>query len=297
MTINPKTYTIGDAKVSSVDELTLNNVSPASLFPDWNPELLTGHQSWLSPDSMDMDCKHAFMSVHTWIIQTKNHTILIDTGVGNDKDRPYTPGFNHLKLPYLEKLSALGVKPEEVDYVLMTHLHVDHVGWNTRYEDGHWVPTFPNARYVFSKKEYEYYTNPANHNDRNKTSAIILQDSIVPVIDAGLADMIKIDGSEVIDSLSFMPTPGHSIDHASIRFSSHGEEALFAGDLLHHPIQVRYPELNSVFDAFPEQAHRSRLWALEYAIKKHATLFCSHFPGSSAGLVTHNDQKFNWQYL
>ncbi len=246
---------------------------------------------------MDSSCQHALMSVHTWVVRTPRHIILIDTGVGNDKNRPYTPGFDHLQLPYLEKLAAIGVKPEAVDYCLMTHLHVDHVGWNTQCKDGQWVPTFPNARYVFSQKEYEYYTNPANHTERNKTSVIILKDSIVPVINAGLADMITIDGSEVVDGIAFMPTGGHSIDHASIRLSSRGEEALFTGDLLHHPIQVRYPELNSIFDAFGEQAQRSRCWALEYAVRQHATLFCSHFPESSAGTVTYSGQNFSWQYL
>ncbi|HEY3425415.1 MAG TPA: MBL fold metallo-hydrolase [Negativicutes bacterium] len=297
MTIKSKTYQVGDVNVTRIDELVLNNVTPSALFPNWDTEVLRDHQSWLSPGSMDANLKYALMSVHTWVVKTRHHTILIDTGVGNDKERPFTPGFDHLQLPYLEKLSAVGVEPEAVDYVLLTHLHVDHVGWNTRRVNGHWVPTFPNARYVFSKTEYEYYKDTANHNTRNKTSVVIQQDSVVPIIEAGLADMINIDGSEFIDGLSFNPTPGHSIDHSTISLSSCGAEALFVGDLLHHPIQVRYPEWNSMFDAFPEQACSSRLWALEYAAKRQAILFSSHFPESSAGLVTRKGKRFAWHYI
>ncbi|GBG55616.1 MBL fold metallo-hydrolase [Sporomusaceae bacterium FL31] len=296
MNLNCKTYQVGDAKITYVGELVMNNVMPSTLFPDWNPDLLSDHQNWLSGNSIDPCAKHLFMSIHTWVVKTKHHTILIDTGVGNHKHRPFTPHFENLQLPYLQRLLAAGVEPEAVDYVLATHLHVDHVGWNTQKIDDQWVPTFPNARYVFSKAEYEYYKNPANHNDRNKTSVIVQKDSIEPIIAAGLADMIKIDGSELIDGLSFKPTPGHSIDHTSIALTSQGEEALFVGDLLHHPIQVRYPELNSIYDAFAEQSRLSRRWALEYAAERKAILFCSHFPESSAGTVTHHNRKFHWNY-
>lgn len=296
MFINFKTYQVGDVQVTRVGELILESYTPTSLFPNWDTKPLMDHQHLLSPNSMDVGFQ-PLMSVHTWVVRTKDHTILIDPGVGNNKSRPFTPAFDHLQLPFLERLAAAGVRPEAVDYVLMTHLHVDHVGWNTQRVDECWVPTFPNARYVFSKTEYEYYKDPANHTDRNKTSVIILQDSIIPIIDAGLAEMINIDGSEFIDGLSFIPSSGHSIDHSSISLSSCGEEALFVGDLLHHPLQVRFPELNSVFDAFAERSRSSRLWALEYAAERRAILFSSHLPESAAGLVIRDGERFAWQYI
>ncbi|VBB08875.1 metallo-beta-lactamase [Lucifera butyrica] len=295
MLSNSNVYQIGDVTVTRIGELTLGQYTPASLFPDWDAKVLINRQDWLSPDSMSQNLEYAFMSVHIWLVKTPRHTILIDPGVGNDKNRPYTPAFDRLRLPFLERLAEAGAKPEAVDFVLMTHLHVDHVGWNTRLDDGRWVPTFKNARYVFSKKEYEYYQASVNHTDRNKTSVIIQQDSVIPIIEAGLAEMINIDGSEFIDGLSFKPTPGHSIDHSSIALSSHGENALFAGDVLHHPIQVRYPEWNSSFDAFTEQARASRLWALEYAVERQAVLFSSHFPESAAGTVVREGDKFTWR--
>ncbi|MET1026134.1 MAG: MBL fold metallo-hydrolase [Dongiaceae bacterium] len=160
---------------------------------------------------------------------------------GNDKERPYASYFDHLQTPFLERLRALGVEPEDVDYVLHTHLHVDHVGWNTLLQGGEWVPTFPNARYIFSRAEYDYFTDPKNHTERSRTSFMVQRDSVDPVIEAGLAQMIEIDGSEPIEGFAFHPTPGHTIDHASISFHSQGEVALFAGDVLHHPLQVSAP--------------------------------------------------------
>lgn len=293
MNTKSKTYKVGDVEVTCISELILDSFTPASLLPDWNS--LSDQQKMVSPGSMEVNS--ALISIHTWLVKTRKHTILVDTGVGNDKERPFTPYCDHFHLSYLEKLLNAGVKPEDVDYVLMTHLHVDHVGWNTRLSNGEWVPTFPKAKYVFSKEEYEYYKDPTNHNDRNKTSVIIQKDSILPIIEAGLAEMIYIDGSEFTDGLSFKPTPGYSINYSSVTLSSRGKNALFSGDIFHTSIQVRYPKLNSIFDAFADQARSSRLWGIEYALNQHAIVFSSHFPESSAGLVEQQGKKFNWQYI
>ncbi len=239
----------------------------------------------------------AIFSIHSWLLKTKYHTILIDTGAGNNKKRPFTPYFDQLDSPYLKNLSAASVKPEDVDYILLTHLHVDHVGWNTRYVKDQWVPTFPNATHVFSKKEYEYYTNPVNNNERNKTSFIIQKDSVEPIINAGLSEMIDVHDNEFIDGLAFISTPGHSIDHSSILLTSCGEKALFTGDILQHPIQVRYPEWNSMFNAFTEQAHLSRRWVLKYAAEQKTLLFSTHLPETSAGLIKKQGKTFDWQYI
>lgn len=237
------------------------------------------------------------MSIHTWLLKTKKHTIIIDPGVGNCKNRPFTPDFHHLNTPFLKRLRKTGFKPEDVDYVLMTHLHVDHVGWNTTHSDGELIPTFSNAEYIFSKKEYEYFNDPANHNERNKTSVLVQKDSIQPIIDAGLASMIKVDDYEVVDGLKFVSTPGHSIDHVSITLTSQGENALFSGDLFHTPVQIQYPELNSIYDAFGDLALKSRRWGINYAKDHHATVFSSHFPLSSAGHIVEHGKSFEWKFI
>ncbi|MFC5475444.1 MBL fold metallo-hydrolase [Paraherbaspirillum soli] len=297
MSYESKIYKVGDATVTRVSELALTTFTPEMLFQGWHPDVLQDHATWLSPGSMDDARQRALMSVHTWVIQTGRHTILIDTGVGNDKNRPFTPMFDHLQLPYLARLKAAGVEPEAVDFVLLTHLHVDHVGWNTRLVDGNWVPTFPNAKYLFSRDEYQYFADQRNHSERNKTSFIVQQDSVLPIVRAGLAQMIDFDGKEVIDGLTFHPTVGHSFGHASISLNSAGERALFSGDVLHHPIQIHRPEWNSRFDAFPEQARASRRWALDYAADNNAMFFSSHFPETSVGQVTRKDGGFEWRYV
>ncbi len=296
MTKEPHVFEIGQATIARIGDLSLSNFTPAKLFPDWNRELLTEIPDGLLSQTMDSDQEHVLMSVHSWLVRDRDRTILIDTGAGNGKDRPYALYFDHLDTPYLERLRAAGCEPEDVDYVLLTHLHVDHVGWNTRLEDGLWIPTFPNARYVFARAEHNYFSDPQNLSDRNQTSFAVQKDSVDPVIEAGLADQIEIDGNEPIEGFAFYPTPGHSIAHASIVFRSGGDIAFFAGDVMHHPIQVYRPELNAVFDAFPDATQTSRAWALAFAADHQCTVFSSHFPASSAGGLERDKSGYRWQF-
>lgn len=297
MAIETNSFTVGRATVTKVQELTLSNFTPAALFPDWDPGAIAKKPDWLLPGTMDASQEHVLMSVHSWLVQEPGRTILIDTGVGNGKPRPYAPFFDRLNNPFIERLQEKGVAPTDIDYVLLTHLHVDHVGWNTRLQGDRWIPTFPNARYVFSRVEHEYFTDPKNHTERNRTSFRVQQDSIDPIIEAGLADQIEIDGSESIDGFTFYLTPGHSVQHASIGFRSGKNFALFLGDLLHWPVEVYRPDWNTVFDAFPEEARKSREWALNFADENQATIFTSHFPVSSAGKIVREGSGFRWQFL
>ncbi len=295
----PKTYRIGSAEVTRIPELQLDGFTPAALLPGWTDDddaPARRRPGSLTPESFTPDGRRVLLSVHSWLIRDRGRTILVDTGAGNDKDRPHARYFDRLRTPYLDRLAAAGVTPEAVDYVLLSHLHVDHVGWNTRLTDGAWVPTFPNARYVFSRREYEFFSDPANRSERNRTSAQAQEDSVDPVIAAGLADTIEVDGQEVIPGLSFHPTPGHSPDHASIVLQSDGEQAIFAGDVLHHPIQVERPDLVSIFDADLEATLRSRHWVLSYAADADATFFASHFPSTAAGRVERDGDGFAWHF-
>jgi len=283
-------YEVGNVKIFPNNETVLNNLNIDNILPDLNSP-----NNPISRNTVNLE--PICLSIHTWLLKTKKHTIIIDPGVGNSKNRPFTPNFHHLNTPFLEGLRRTGFKPEDVDYVLMTHLHVDHVGWNTTLSDGEWIPTFPNAEYIFSKKEYDYFNDPVNHNDRNKTSVLVQSDSIQPIIDAGLASMINVDGYEVVDGLRFVSTPGHSIDHASITLSSQGENALFTGDLFHTSVQIQYPELNSIYDAFDVQARSSRHWGIKYAIENHSIVFSSHFPESSKGKIIEDKNGLGWKYI
>jgi glyoxylase-like metal-dependent hydrolase (beta-lactamase superfamily II) len=294
--IRQHAYLIGQATVTRIGEMMLSIFTPAALFPDWNANVLADHPDWMPPETMDESRDHLLMSVHSWLIQDGARTILVDPGVGNWKDRPDAPYFHRLNNPFLERLREAGVGPADVNYVLLTHLHVDHVGWNTRLEGERWVPTFPNARYIFSRAEHAYFTNPQNYSERHRTSFQVQKDSVEPIIQSGLADMIDIDGNESIKGFTFHPTPGHTVAHASIEFRSGEERALFAGDVFHCTVEIYRPDWNTVFEAFPEAARESRLWVLNFAAEQEALVFSSHLPGSSAGNVKRDGAGFRWQF-
>nr|WP_246563397.1 MBL fold metallo-hydrolase [Bradyrhizobium liaoningense] len=282
-----------------------------TLYPGAEPRALERHRDRLEAGSFDPATGTFIQSIHSWLVKTPQHTILIDTATGNDKNRPDIPPLHQLNEPFLARLAAAGVTPDEVDYVLLTHVHADHVGWNTRLVDGRWIPTFPNATYVFSRIEQAYgeslatgtgptgaaRPDPALGPAVRKPADRVYDDSVQPVIEAGLVKLIAVNGDEILEGISFVPTPGHSIDHASIRLVSRGEQALFAGDVMHHPLQVYEPSLNSCFCEFPEAALRSRAFVLEDAAERGATVFTTHFAQSSAGRIDRRGERFAWHFL
>ncbi|MET4604476.1 glyoxylase-like metal-dependent hydrolase (beta-lactamase superfamily II) [Bradyrhizobium sp. JR4.1] len=311
MTQATKTYRVGDAAVTRIDELRLAAFKFGALYPDAEPDALERHRDRLEAGSFDPATGTFIQSIHSWLVKTPHHTILIDTATGNDKNRPDIPPLHRLNEPFLARLAAAGVTPEQVDYVLLTHVHADHVGWNTRLVNGRWIPTFPNATYVFSGIEQAYgeslaagteptgaaRPDPALGPAARKPADRVYDDSVRPVIEAGLAKLIAVNGDELLEGISFIPTPGHSIDHASIRLVSRGEQALFAGDVMHHPLQVYEPSLNSCFCEFPEAALRSRAAVLENAAELGATVFTTHFAQSSVGRIDRRGDRFAWQFL
>ncbi|MCO4317788.1 MBL fold metallo-hydrolase [Phyllobacterium sp. 21LDTY02-6] len=291
-----KEYHIAGVTVRKVQEQYLRQVAPSFLYPAATVEEIEAIEPGLAAADMDDERETLVVSIHTWLVTTPDHVILIDTGSGNDKERPRNPGFHHQSIPFLERLHHAGVEPGDVDFVINTHLHVDHSGWNTVLEHGKWVPTFKNARYVFPRAEQEYYSSTASHNDVNIPSLGVYEDSVWPIIDGGLADFIDSTGGSFLDRFTFLPTPGHSIGHMSVLVEAGGEAAIFGGDVMHHPIQVERPDLNTVFCEFADQATRSRRRILELAADNRALYFSTHFPGSSAGHVTRNGNRFRWSY-
>jgi glyoxylase-like metal-dependent hydrolase (beta-lactamase superfamily II) len=288
---NARHYQIGDATVSRIEELTFPEIPASYLFPDWIASLKGRDVPWLGPENVSADGQTLSLSFHTWLVRIRGLTILIDTGAGNGKHRPLNPAFDQLDNPYLQRLAAAGVTPESVDYVVITHLHVDHVGWNTVRSGDRWVPTFSNATYLFSRTEYEFYADPKHV---QQPSAGVFEDSVQPVVDAGQARFIAAGDDLPIDGFKLHRTKGHSYDHLSVSLKSAGQTALFGGDVMHHPVQVAVPEWNSVFCEFPDDARHSRLWALRFAAENHALFFSSHFPGTSVGVIERRGQEFAW---
>ncbi len=273
------TTTLGRWKIDKLFETEVA-VTTQFLFPEW------GDAS--PPDPL-------VLSIHTMVLRDGQQTILIDTAAGNGKHRPETPFLNNLNTPYISGLATLGIAPETVDFVLFTHLHVDHVGWNTQQHDGVWRPTFPNARHLCTSRELNAYTDSSILGPENN-HALAYADSVLPVRQAGLIDTVVADGREVLPGISFLSTPGHSVDHSVIRLDDCAEVALFIGDLMHNPLQVARPDLSSVFCSDPAQARESRANILALAADQNALVFPSHFDGSSAGRVLRQDSNYIWEW-
>lgn len=291
MADEPHIYRIGEVSITRVTE-TIIEMAPTRLFPQWQPQLIAGEAVRFAPSAPASVQERIPTSVHSWLVRTPQSTILVDTGIGNGKTRPQA-FFDHLDTPYLDRLAAAGVTPAEVDFVLITHIHTDHVGWNTQAIGGRWVPTFPNATYLFPRRGHEFF---ASAEGRARPNYGMYEDSIVPLIAAGQARMVAPEGGEVLPGISYLPTPGHSVDHMSIRLVSQGAEALFAGDVMHSPIQVHAPELCSVFCADPDEATRSRRRVLAHCADKDALYLSSHFAESSAGRIARASGGYRWTF-
>ena len=254
---------------------------PTWLLPDATPEAVERHRGWLAPHFLD-DKGRFLQSIHTFVVRTPALTVLVDTCVGNDKDRGGRPPFHMLHTAFLDDLRAAGVAPESVDVVLCTHLHVDHVGWNTRLEHGRWVPTFPRARYLFARREWEHWSA-----ERDDDAARIMADSVTPIVEAGLATLVEAD-HRISDELWLEPTPGHTPGHVSVRLRSGDADAVITGDLMHHPIQMAEPEWCSHFDFDPGQARKTRRAFCERYADGPVTVLGTHFHHPTAGrIVTH----------
>jgi glyoxylase-like metal-dependent hydrolase (beta-lactamase superfamily II) len=193
------------------------------------------------------------MSIHSLVVETPGRRIVVDTGLGNDKEGRNVPTWNNRQGPFLETMRQAGFAPDSIDTVLCTHLHVDHVGWNTRLEGGRWVPTFGNARYLFGRSEYEHWRDYSAEPDK----VAVFNDSVKPIVDAGRADLVASD-ARVSDEITLIPTPGHSPGHMSIHIQSDGEAALLTGDVAHHPCQMAHLDWSSTADSDPKQSAVTR---------------------------------------
>ncbi len=280
---------IGDVEVTRIEELNLRELP--ILFAEWRKEMAGDYKDWLSPDFYIPDADTFLVSIHTWLLRTPRHTILIDTCGGNAKERPASPRFHRLDIPYLERLAAAGVTPGDVDYVICTHTHVDHVGWNTRLLDGRWVPTFPKATYILSRIECEARDPRRDPSKPPTPGGLIFLDSVLPVIEAGQARLVE--GEErILDGIELVPTRGHSPGQMAVRVRSQGEEGMFIGDVMHHPLQVYNPSWNSRYCEDPEAARRTRMRVLEHCAEHASLVLPAHFAGPHCGKVVRRGERF-----
>ncbi|MFI8210918.1 MBL fold metallo-hydrolase [Streptomyces werraensis] len=277
------TLRLGDVEISRVIEFS--DISPMTtdvFFPGSKPEEWQRHAALLDPDHWDARTGLTRVATQSWVLRSEGRVVVIDTGAGNGKYRPLQPIWSYLDTGYLANLAAAGVRPEDVDLVVNTHLHDDHVGWNTYLDGREWVPAFPNATYLMPAIDVTYW-HPGNlHRTRfGRGNQNVYEDSVQPVIDAGL--VTTWEGSYVIDgNLRLEPTPGHTPGSAVVHLESGGERAVFAGDLLHGAIQIHEPHLNSCFEEDEEGARASRARMFAYAADHGALVFPAHLPGQGA---------------
>jgi glyoxylase-like metal-dependent hydrolase (beta-lactamase superfamily II) len=270
-------WQIGDVKITKVVELEATGGS-RFILPDATRENVRDI-GWLHPHFIDPDGR-LIMSIHALIVETPDRRIMVDTCLGNDKQRAI-PGWNMRTGPFLEDIAAAGYPRESIDAVLCTHLHVDHVGWNTMLVDGKWVPTFPDARYLIGQTEFDHWKTHGAVNDRGDDP---FSDSVKPVFDAGLVDFVASDQA-ICPEIRLEPTPGHTPGHVSVRISSKGEEALITGDVMHHPCQMARPDWASAADSDPDAARETRLALLDRCAEKPLLVIGTHFAGPTAGHV------------
>jgi len=280
-------WQVGDARVTRVRETDLNGF-PAREFFSVERRELDPFRAWLAPYLGPQD--ELLMSVHALCIEVDGLRIVVDTCIGNDRNfgsGPTLSIFNGLRTSFLEDLTAAGFGRDDVDLVICTHLHVDHVGWNTVQEDGRWVPTFRRARYVMSKPDLEYW---------GKAEAALspFAISVQPLLERGLVDAVPLD-HRLSPSVSLLPTPGHTPGHVSVRIESRGTSAVITGDMVHSPVQLARPQWSSIADLDPDEAIRSRQHLLDLVAGRGALVMGTHFPGQTAGRVERDGES--WRFV
>ncbi len=267
-------WKVGDVTITCVVESQNSEIGDL-LFPEVGTDTLAAIP-WLKPHFLDAHGK-MLLSIQAFVVESCGRRILVDTCVGNDKERPL-PDWNLRSGPFLQDLAGAGAARESIDTVLCTHLHIDHVGWNTMLVGGKWVPTFPNARYLFGRVEWEFWK------EQPEEYGPVITDSVRPIVDAGLADLVETD-FRLTDEIQLESTPGHTPGHVSVRIRSRGEEAVISGDLMHHPCQIANPDWSPVLDHDVAQSRTTRRSFLEGCAGRPVLMIGTHFAAPTAGRV------------
>ena len=277
-------WRVGAALITRIVEI--EGSSPGTFFFDeGTPERLLQH-AWLKPHFLTDDGR-TIGAIHAFVVESEGKMIVVDTCVGNDKQRP-VKNWHMRQGRFLEDFAEAGFLRDGIDTVLCTHLHVDHVGWNTMRIEDRWMPTFPNARYLVGRKEWEHWSASPEGPNRD-----VQDDSVRPIFEAGLADLVETD-HRVTPEVRLEPTPGHTPGHVSVRIVSRGEEAVITGDLMHHPVQCAEPEWASRFDVDAEAARRTRRQFLEKHADRPVLVLGTHFATPTAGRIVRDGAVFRF---
>ena len=281
-------FALGRIQFQNIVENSPFRVDPPSMLAEATPEALAPHRHWLEPHALCPESGQLVLPVQSYLVRSSRHTILIDSCIGCDKSAAwYKPWHRRQDRGWLAALARAGVAPEAVDFVLCSHLHLDHCGWNTQLRDGRWVPTFPRARYIFARREYE-------HSQTQGSSTF--RESVLPVMEAGQAVLVESDHA-LDDEVWLEPTPGHTPGHVAIHLASAGQRAVMTGDLIHSPLQCLYPDWHCLFDDDPAQACATRRRFLEDQCESGRLVMTAHFPLPSVGRIGTEGDAFRFSPL
>ena len=282
-------WQVGDTTITKIEEIVYPEFS--DVIPAATPEVVK-QVKWLFPHFVTEEGMLS-LSIHSLIVETPSAKLIVDTCIGNDRDRNPFEVMHMLSTSYMEDMKAAGYHPDGIDFVLCTHLHLDHVGWNTHLVNGKWVPTFPNASYLFGKDDLEFW-GAAKADDENEFMQIqhrVFEDSMQPVLDAGLAKPIE-GPAEVCEGVRLIPTPGHTPGHCSVLIESKGESAMITGDFVHHPIQFWDPNLVSPFDVDNDAAVATRHRVFGEYADSPTLIIGTHFAGPTAGKLVKDGDTY-----
>jgi glyoxylase-like metal-dependent hydrolase (beta-lactamase superfamily II) len=285
------TFTVGDLTIHRIIEQETTFLPIVELLPGVTPEVLAENRPWMQKaGAIDAD-DVLILCFQSYVVKTPHHTILVDSCIGNDKPRSLPQWNMKADDSYVRALATAGFSVDDIDFVMCTHLHTDHVGWNTRLEDGRWTPTFPNARYVFGKAEFDYWTE-----QHAKTPAPAFGDSVLPIVEANKAEIVRNDYT-IGDHARILPTPGHTPGHVAFTFGRGKDDAVFSGDLIHTPLQTRYPELSVKFDVDQAQAAVTRRHFLERYCDTDTLCCTAHFPSPSVRKIRRLGNGFSCEAI
>jgi len=287
-----RTVEIGDVTITSIVERDGPWRRPEDMFPAYDPDIGRRHLGELDREVFDPVSGRLVITYQTYVVRTPKRTILVDTCTGEDKG--YAPPMDFPKQPWLDGFRDAGLKFDQIDYVFCTHLHIDHCGWNTVLRDGRWVPTFPNAKYVFHKREYAAWEEATKRGDSPPGN--VWRYNCEPVVAAGQALLVD-DDFQLDDTMWLAPTPGHSPCHCCVNIRSGGQRAVITGDLMHHALQCREPDWSTIFDWDGAEAARSRRRFLGEVAGTSTLVLPIHFPHPTAGRVEVDGDRFRYRFL
>ena len=288
------TVAIGDATLFRIIESEGPLLSPFEIFPECTAEHLAANRNWLLPVWYDPDSQLLPISIQSFLIRTGKLTILVDTCCGNFKDRKRSE-FNHREWPWLERLHAAGVTVEQIDVVFCSHLHVDHVGWNTRLENGQWVPTFPNAKYLVSRAEWDFWRSRDGRIALERTGDFVT-DSVLPIAAADRLHLIEGE-HELAPSILVAPAYGHTPGHCAVHIHDGGQGAILSSDIFHHALQLRYPDWSTRFCIDPGKARKTRRRFLEDHAGSDRMIFPAHFPAPTGGYIEKAGDAYEFRFV